>query len=79
MTSNIVESVNSVTKAAKNFPIVALLESLRQTAQSWCCKNHDHANSTFTKLATKYEKLIREMSTDLKIMRVRSWTCDQIE
>ncbi|XP_022861867.1 uncharacterized protein LOC111382193 [Olea europaea var. sylvestris] len=31
MTSNIVESVNAVTKAAKNYPIVFLLESLRQT------------------------------------------------
>jgi hypothetical protein len=70
MTSNIVESVNAVTKAAKNYPIVALLESLRETVQSWCCKNRDLANSTFTKLSTKYEKLIREMSTELKTMRV---------
>ncbi|XP_022861119.1 uncharacterized protein LOC111381558 [Olea europaea var. sylvestris] len=29
MTSNIVESVNAVTKAAKNYPIMSLLESLR--------------------------------------------------
>ncbi|XP_022867359.1 uncharacterized protein LOC111387075 [Olea europaea var. sylvestris] len=29
MTSNIVESVNAVTKSVKNYPIVALLESLR--------------------------------------------------
>ncbi|XP_022863986.1 uncharacterized protein LOC111384009 [Olea europaea var. sylvestris] len=70
MTSNIVESANAVTKATKNYPIIALLDSLRQTIQSWFCKNRNTANGTFTKLSTKYEKIIREMSTSLRNMRI---------
>ncbi|XP_022867493.1 uncharacterized protein LOC111387186 [Olea europaea var. sylvestris] len=70
MTSNIVKSVNAVTKAAKSYPIIALLDSLQQTIQSWFCKNKDMAYGTFTKLSTKYEKIMREMSTSLRNMRV---------
>lgn len=72
LTSNIVESVNAVTKAAKNYPIEALLESLRQMVQSWFCKNRDDAHGTFTKLATKYEKLLREMSNDVRNLKVKT-------
>ncbi|XP_022859251.1 uncharacterized protein LOC111380022 [Olea europaea var. sylvestris] len=70
MASNIVESINAVTKAAKNYPIVSLLESLRQTIQSWFCRHGDDAHGTFTKLSTKYEKEIRKMSMDLRNLRV---------
>ncbi|XP_022899350.1 uncharacterized protein LOC111412654 [Olea europaea var. sylvestris] len=69
LTSNIVESINAVTKAAKNYPIEALLESLRQTVQSWFCKNRDGVHGTFTKFATKYEKLLREMSNDVRNLK----------
>lgn len=70
MTSNIVESVNAVTKAAKNYPIVSLLESLRQTIQTWVCKHSEDAHGTFTMLTANYEKLMRKMSTDLKKLKV---------
>ncbi|XP_022870038.1 uncharacterized protein LOC111389350 [Olea europaea var. sylvestris] len=70
MTSNIVESVNAITKAAKNHPIVSLLESLRQTIQSWFCRHRDDAHGTFTKLSSKYKKEIRKISMDLRILRV---------
>ncbi|XP_022845235.1 uncharacterized protein LOC111368218 [Olea europaea var. sylvestris] len=66
MTSNIVESVNGVTKTAKNFPVVALLDSLRQTIQSWFCKHRDSVSGTFTKLSGNYEKILRDMSYDLR-------------
>ncbi|XP_022871362.1 uncharacterized protein LOC111390536 [Olea europaea var. sylvestris] len=66
MTPNMVKSVNAVTKAAKNFPIVALLDSLRQTIQSWFCKHRDTASDTFTKLSGNYEKILRDMSYDLR-------------
>ncbi|XP_022883547.1 uncharacterized protein LOC111400366 [Olea europaea var. sylvestris] len=66
MTSNIVESMNAVTKAAKNFPVVALLDSLRQTIQFWFCKHRDTACGTFTKLSSNYEKILRDMSYDLR-------------
>ena len=72
LTSNIVESINAVTKAAKNYPIEAPLESLRQMVQSWFCKNRDDAQGTFTKLATKYEKLLREMSNDVRNLKVKN-------
>ncbi|XP_022855667.1 uncharacterized protein LOC111376892 [Olea europaea var. sylvestris] len=70
MTSNIVESVNVVTKAAKNYPIGSLLESLRQTIQSWFCRHRNDARGTFTKLSSKYEKGNRKMSMDLRNLRV---------
>ncbi|XP_022891791.1 uncharacterized protein LOC111406634 [Olea europaea var. sylvestris] len=70
MTSNIVESVNAVTKIARNYPIVCLLESLRQTTQNWFCKHRDNAYGTFTKLTSKYENKIRKISIDLKNLRV---------
>ncbi|XP_022891984.1 uncharacterized protein LOC111406847 [Olea europaea var. sylvestris] len=65
-----VESVNAVTKSAKNYPIVALLESLRQTIQSWFCRHRESAQITFTTLSSKYEKQMREMSTDIRNLRV---------
>ncbi|XP_022887866.1 uncharacterized protein LOC111403546 [Olea europaea var. sylvestris] len=70
MTSNIVESVNTVTKAANNYPIVSLLVSLRQTIQSWFCKHRDYVHGTFTKLSNKYKKEIRKMSMDLRNLRL---------
>ncbi|XP_022874020.1 uncharacterized protein LOC111392853 [Olea europaea var. sylvestris] len=68
MTSNIVESVNAVTKAAKNYRIVSLLESLRQTVQSWFCKHRDDAHGTFMKLSSKYEKEMRKISVELRYL-----------
>ncbi|XP_022866415.1 uncharacterized protein LOC111386193 [Olea europaea var. sylvestris] len=67
MTSNIVESVNAVTKAAKNYPIVSLLESLRQTEQSWFCKHRDDSHETFMKLSSKYKKEMRKISVELRV------------
>ncbi|XP_022883415.1 uncharacterized protein LOC111400221 [Olea europaea var. sylvestris] len=70
MTSNIVESINAVTKSSKNYPIIALLESLRQTIQSWFYRHRETAQATFTTLSSKYEKQMREMSTDMRNLRV---------
>ncbi|XP_022850457.1 uncharacterized protein LOC111372373 [Olea europaea var. sylvestris] len=70
MTSKIVESVNAVTKSAKNYHILALLESLRQILQPWFCRHKEDAQGTFTTLSIKYEKKMREMSTDMRNLRV---------
>ncbi|XP_022883132.1 uncharacterized protein LOC111399876 [Olea europaea var. sylvestris] len=70
MTSNIVESVNAVTKAAKNYPIVSLLESLRQTVQIWFCKHRDEAHGPLTMLTSKFENNLRKMSSELRNLRV---------
>ncbi|XP_022855517.1 uncharacterized protein LOC111376762 [Olea europaea var. sylvestris] len=59
-----------VTKVVKNYPIIALLDSLQQTIQSWFFKNKDTTYDTFTKLSTKYEKMMREMSTSLRNTRM---------
>ncbi|XP_022875690.1 uncharacterized protein LOC111394152 [Olea europaea var. sylvestris] len=56
MTSNIVESVNVVTKSAKNYPIIVL--------------HNEDTQGTFTTLSSKYEKKMREMSTDMRNLRV---------
>ncbi|XP_022883461.1 uncharacterized protein LOC111400275 [Olea europaea var. sylvestris] len=66
MISNIVKSVTAVTKAAKNFPVVVLLDSLRQTIQFWFYKHRDTASGTFTKMSGNYEKILGDMSYDLR-------------
>lgn len=73
MTSNIVESVNSVTKAMKGCPIEPLLESLRYLLQEWFVKHINDARATFTTLATKQEKKLRENSVESKKMKVKSY------
>lgn len=73
MTSNIIESVNAVTKVAKNYLTVSLLESLRKTVQSWFCKHRDDAHGTFTKLSSKYENEMRKISVELRHLRVTSF------
>ncbi|XP_022851992.1 uncharacterized protein LOC111373654 [Olea europaea var. sylvestris] len=70
MTSNIVESVNAITNSAKNYSIIALLESLRQIMQSWFYRHKEDAQGTFTTLSSKYEKKMKEMSTDMRNLRV---------
>ncbi|XP_022889039.1 uncharacterized protein LOC111404469 [Olea europaea var. sylvestris] len=64
------ESVNAVTKVAKNYLTVSLLESLRKTVQSWFCKHRDDAHGTFTKLSSKYENEMRKISVELRHLRV---------
>ncbi|XP_022848832.1 uncharacterized protein LOC111371157 [Olea europaea var. sylvestris] len=76
MTSNIVESVNAITKAAKNYPIVFLLESLQQTVQNWFYKHRDEAHGTFTMLTSKFESVMRRMSSELR--NLRKYACDYI-
>ncbi|XP_022859407.1 uncharacterized protein LOC111380153 [Olea europaea var. sylvestris] len=67
MISNI---VNAVTKATKNYPIVFLLESLRQIVQNWFYKRRDEARGTFTMLTSKFENVMRRISSELRNLRV---------
>lgn len=55
MTSNVVKSVNEDTKFAKNYVVIALLQSLRQTIHNWFCKHKEIAQDTFATLSSKYE------------------------
>jgi hypothetical protein len=73
MTSNIVESVNSVTKATKGCPVEPLLESLRYLLQQWFVKHINDAQATFTTLATTQEKKLREKSVESKKLKVPSY------
>ncbi|XP_062086110.1 uncharacterized protein LOC133792211 [Humulus lupulus] len=59
MTSNIVESLNTALKAARNLPIDILIECLRSLVQKWVWNNSNNANGTFTKVSTAIENELR--------------------
>ena len=60
MTSNIVESLNSAIKNARELPIITLLEYLRGLMQEWTSTNKNIALSTFTKLGKKPEEILNQ-------------------
>ncbi|XP_022856858.1 uncharacterized protein LOC111377934 [Olea europaea var. sylvestris] len=70
MISNIIESVNAVTKAVKNYPIVFLLESLRQTVSvTW---NVSPSNQTVFSVSD-------ERSTFVVDIEQRTCTCRMLQ
>ncbi|XP_060210214.1 uncharacterized protein LOC132637084 [Lycium barbarum] len=60
MTSNIAECVNSVTKEARNLPVMRLLEETRNLVQKWNFENMKLAQATFKKITEKYESMVDE-------------------
>ena len=59
MTTNIVESMNATSNAARELPITTLVECLRNLLQSWTYKHRNESQQTRTKLARKVEKWLR--------------------
>ncbi|XP_050217607.1 uncharacterized protein LOC126668457 [Mercurialis annua] len=59
MTSNIAEYLNAAIKAARELPIITLLESLRRLMQEWSYANTNIAICIFTKLINKAEHELR--------------------
>ncbi|XP_075080137.1 uncharacterized protein LOC142165496 [Nicotiana tabacum] len=55
MTSNIAESLNVVTKDARELPIVELLEYMRTLLKRWTNEKLLKANGTFTYLGIKFK------------------------
>lgn len=69
MTSNIVESMNSVNMVARVLPIYNLLDYPMKLVAAWNNTNRNGELATGTKLSTKYEVLLRK-----KIIASRTMT-----
>ncbi|XP_009610236.1 uncharacterized protein [Nicotiana tomentosiformis] len=74
MTLNIAESVNAVTKDARELPIVELLEYTGTLLERWTNEKLLKAKSTFTYLGKKYNKELEDNMTLSQKMRVRAST-----
>ncbi|XP_070036416.1 uncharacterized protein [Nicotiana tomentosiformis] len=72
MTSNIAESLNVVTKDARELPIVELLEYIRTLLECWTNEKLLKAKGTFTYLGKKYNKELEDNMTLSQKMRVRA-------
>ncbi|XP_075075274.1 uncharacterized protein LOC142162670 [Nicotiana tabacum] len=76
ITLNIAESLNAVTKDARELPIVELLEYMRTLLECWTNENLLKAKGTFTYLGFKFNKELednRTLSQKLKL-QVRAST-----
>ncbi|XP_019253840.1 PREDICTED: uncharacterized protein LOC109232527 [Nicotiana attenuata] len=69
MTSNIAESLNAVTKDARELPVVELLEYMRTLLESWNNEKLSKAKGTFTYLGKHYNKELEDNMTLSQKMR----------
>ncbi|XP_070004032.1 uncharacterized protein [Nicotiana sylvestris] len=74
MTSNIAESLNAVTKEARELPIFDLLECMRTLLERWTKEKLLKAKSTFTYLGYKFNKELDDNNTLSQKLRVRALT-----
>ncbi|XP_070005135.1 uncharacterized protein [Nicotiana sylvestris] len=74
MTSNIAESLNVVTKEARELPIYDLLEYMRMLLERWTKEKLLKAKGTFTYLGYKFNKELDENNTLSQKLRVRAST-----
>ncbi|XP_016514901.2 uncharacterized protein LOC107831633 [Nicotiana tabacum] len=74
MTSNIAESLNAVTKYARELPIVELLEYMRTLLERWTKEKLLKAKGTFTYLGFKFNKELDDNRTLWHKLRVRAST-----
>ncbi|XP_009785229.2 uncharacterized protein [Nicotiana sylvestris] len=74
MTSNIAESLNVVTKDARELPIVELLEYMRTLLKRWTNEKLLKANGTFTYLGIKFNKELDDNRTLSHKLKVRTST-----
>ncbi|XP_016494672.2 uncharacterized protein LOC107813874 [Nicotiana tabacum] len=74
MTSNIAESLNVVTKYARELPIVELLEYMRALLECWTKEKLLKAKGTFTYLGYKFNKELDDKRTLSHKIRVRAST-----
>ena len=70
MTSNIAESMNSVDVEARNLPIHALLDWLRELLQKWFYERRNKAAATMTKLASAQEEILWKYFRESSTMKV---------
>ncbi|XP_075080108.1 uncharacterized protein LOC107782214 [Nicotiana tabacum] len=74
MTSNIAESLNVVTKDARELPIFDIFEYMRTLLECWTKEKLSKAKGTFTYLGHKYNKEMEDNSTLSQKLRVRDST-----
>ncbi|XP_009777110.1 protein FAR1-RELATED SEQUENCE 3-like [Nicotiana sylvestris] len=74
MTSNIAESLNAVTKDARDLPIVELLEYMRTLLECWTNEKLLKTKGTFTYLRFKFNKELDDNRTLSHKLRVRAST-----
>ncbi|XP_019230318.1 PREDICTED: uncharacterized protein LOC109211259 [Nicotiana attenuata] len=74
MTSNIAESLNAVTKYARELPIFDLLEYMRILLERWTKEKLLKAKGTFTYLGYKFNKELEKNGTLSRKLRVRAST-----
>ncbi|XP_075076622.1 uncharacterized protein LOC107792194 [Nicotiana tabacum] len=74
MTSNIIESLNAVTKDARERPIVELLEYMRTLLERWTNEKLLKAKGTFAYLGFKFNKELDDNRTFSHKLRVRAST-----
>nr|XP_009625561.1 uncharacterized protein LOC104116412 [Nicotiana tomentosiformis] len=74
MTSNIAESLNAVTKDARELPVVELLEYVRTLLERWTNEKLLNAKGTFTYLGKKYNNVLEDNKILSQKMRVRAST-----
>ncbi|XP_019257641.1 PREDICTED: uncharacterized protein LOC109235848 [Nicotiana attenuata] len=61
MTSNITESINAALKAARELPLMPLLEYIRQLIGRWNVTNQKNAIESFTDLGKKYDTMLMDI------------------
>ncbi|XP_070011483.1 uncharacterized protein [Nicotiana sylvestris] len=74
MTSNIAESLNAVTKDARELSIFDLLEYMRTLLECWTNEKLLNAKGTFTFLGAKFNKELDDNRTLSQKLRVRAST-----
>ncbi|XP_070019522.1 uncharacterized protein [Nicotiana sylvestris] len=72
MTSNVIESLNAVTKYARELPIAELLEYMRTLLEHWTKEKLLKAKGTFTYLGFKFNKELDHNRTLSHKLRVRA-------
>ncbi|XP_075095292.1 uncharacterized protein LOC142173572 [Nicotiana tabacum] len=75
MTLNIAESLNAVTKDARELPIVELLEYMRTLLERWTNEKLLKAKGTFTYLGKKYNKELEDNRILSQKMRLDELPC----
>ncbi|XP_075486344.1 uncharacterized protein LOC142525946 [Primulina tabacum] len=60
MTSNNAESVNSLLKSQRDYPITALIEHIRSVMQKWFYERSVEAEACTTQLTPKLEEILRK-------------------
>ncbi|XP_019248749.1 PREDICTED: uncharacterized protein LOC109228015 [Nicotiana attenuata] len=76
MTSNIAESLNAVTKYARELPIFDLLEYMRTLLETWTKEKLLKAKGTFTYLGYKFNKELEKNSTVSQKLRASKFIFD---